>query len=495
MFEKIKAGFSKLTASFGQNIGNTSTGSTQIVAQKRITTNLVGQITDLTAFQNMSDNEVYAQFLAWEPEIGGAIDRISTLVAQSVVGCTVKMGKEADELETRMLMVANEIMENVCIQNQFEALAEMLMTYGNAYLAINDDNTLTILPTEYVSFVKDESEINNVDNTFIHTYANYLVVNERGLNIFERKIYPKNKFIHIKYKDTPQICTDIMGRRTYGIYAISPLHRTVLSVWWKRQITILDVLARSRSIPREHHSIKADVYSLDKYDGASWAAKRAAAKTDAETMMSTYVRSISEQAADQGYVTLDTVDIKQVGGEMGAHMEINALISQIEDHIWTALNVPPSTVNGKGAGSYASELVVSNYVSSKVVQIAKKIKPAMLFIIRERLKQIDPAFPVEKLDIKIELTLAASAMEAHRQLAIDVATGLFTEDELREEVGKQPRTETQKPYLPPKTSMGQSTANIVKGGDERDGNYPDTPESDEAHQRDESNKILRNVNE
>lgn len=487
MFERVKA-------YFGQAIGNASTGSTQIAAQKKITSNLVGQMVDLSSFQNMGDNEVYAQFLAWEPEIGGAIDRISTLVAQSVQGCTVRAGKEKDEQEVRMAMLANEIMENSNVQNQFEALTEMLMTYGNAYLAINDDKTLTIMPPEYITFVANEDEINNVNNSFIHTEANFMVLNERGLNLFERKVYPKGKFIHIKYKDTPQMCTDLLGRRTYGIYAISPLHRTVLSVWWKRQITILDVLARARSIPREHHSIKADVYSLDKYDGVSWTAKRTAAKADAESFMNTYVTNISEQAPDQGYVTLDTVDIKQVGGEMGAHMDVNALISQIEDHIWTALNVPPSTVNGKGAGSYASELVISNYVSSKVVQIAKKIKPAMLFIIRERLKQIDDSLPVEKLDIKIELSLAASEMESYRQLALMTNTGLFTEDELREAVSYAPRTEEQVAFVPPKGgNVNTSAANSTRGGDMDDGSYPDTPQSDAQHSRDASENVLRNV--
>jgi hypothetical protein len=326
------------------------------------------------------------------------------------------------------------------------------------------------------------------------------VVNERGLSILTRQILPKEKFIHIKYKETPQMCTDIMGRRTYGIYAISPLHRTVISVWWKRQITILDVMARARSIPREHHKIDASVYSLDKYDGTSWTTKRAAAKADAESFMNSYVTNIANQAADQGYVTLDTVDIKQVGGEMGAHMDVNALISQIEDHIWTALNVPPSTVNGKGAGSYASELVISNYVSSKVVQIAKKIKPAMLFIIRERLKQIDPSLPVEKLDIDIKLSLAASEMEAHRQLALDANTGLFTEDELRASVGKDPRTKEQVPYTPPKgnsagASVSEVANNTTRGGDDENGSFPDTPQSDAQHTRDVSENVLRSIEE
>jgi len=490
MFEKVKA-------FFGQSIGNAATGSTQIAAQKKITTNLVGQMVDLSSFQNMTDNDVYAQLIAWEPEIGGAIDRISTLVAQSVKGAVVNMGDETDENEKRMLALATEIMENMNMQNQFEALSEMLMTYGNAYLAINNDISLTIMPPEYITFIGNESEINNIDNSFIHTEANIMVLNEQSLNTFQRTLYPKGKFIHIKYKDTPVICNDRLGRRTFGIYATSPLHRTVLSVWWKRQITILDVLARSRSVPREHHSIKADVYSLDKYDGTSWTAKRLAAKADAESFMQSYVTTVAEQAPDQGYVTLDTVDIKQVGGEMGAHMDVNALISQIEDHIWTALNVPPSTVNGKGAGSYASELVISNYVSSKVVQIAKKIKPSMLYILRERIKQIDPTLPVEKLDIKIELSLAASEMEAHRQLAIMAATGLFTETELRESVGYNARTNDQVPYITPKGTSGASTnqtaANAERGGDVDDGSYPDTPDSDSMHTRDVSENIVRNV--
>jgi len=486
VIEKVKLKFSQITS--------VSTGSTQITANKNIVQNLTGNWIELSKFHEMTKPAIFSQFMTLEPEIAGAIDRYGTLTASAYKGVYVRQGNELDQKEMEMLVKAHEIEESMKIKDHFEAIAEMLMGQGNCFIIPNKDLSFTYLPPEYVSYIEDMKQLGTQSSTLILTHPEILVVNERGVQELEQQIFKKGSFVHIKYKETPQIVYDIMGRRTFGFYAISPLERTIMSIWWKRQITIVDVMWRYRNLPRDHHKINAEVYSLDKYSGGDWSAKRIAAKRDADSFISSYTNSLTDQAPDQGYVSLDTVDIKRIGGD-SINMGTNEIIKQIEDHIWTALNIPPSTVNGSGAGSYASELVISNYVSGKVVQLAEKIKPFLLDMMRKRLLAIDSSFPVHELDMKLELTMATSQMENVRQMTLMAAVPIFTENELRAKVGFESLSdEERKSIVTTKTPAGQpEKENITTVGseDKEDGSYPDTPMSESQHTRDTADNVLR----
>jgi len=481
MFERIKAFFS--------NITNVATGSTQIAAQKSIVQNIVGNWIEQSQFQNMSAPKIYSQFMQIEPEVAGAIDRYGTLVAQSYKGVYIEQGNELDEKEQKMLLAARELENTMKIKDHFEATAEMLMGHGNCYIIPNKDGTITYLPPEYITIIEDMKQLGSASSTTIMTQPNILVLNERGLQELDTKTYRKGSFIHVKYKETPQIVTDIYGRRTFGFYAVSPLERTTMTIWWKRQIMILDVLWRYRNLPRDHHQIKAEVYSLDKYSGTDWATKRAKAKADADSFIKIYADAVANQAPDQGYVSLDTIKIDRIGGN-NVDLGTNELMKQIEDHIWTALNIPPSSVNGTGAGSYATELVISNYVSGKVVQIAEKIRPVFLDLMRKRLLEIDSSFPVNKLNMKLELTMAASEMENMRQMVLMASVPIFTETELRQKVGYKSLTDEQRESIV-STKASETSAQAEKMPDIEDGEYPNTPMSDEQKTRDVSQNALR----
>jgi hypothetical protein len=261
----------------------------------------------------------------------------------------------------------------------------------------------------------------------------------------------------------------------------------------------------------------AEIFSLDNYSGTA-EEQHARQAADVQVFISSYINSIKEQAPDQGYVTLDTVDIKTIN-DSANYIQSNDLLKQIQGDIYTGLNVPASIVNGKDAGSYASELVVSNYVSAKVLQIAKKIKYVILNMIRDRLSLIDPTLPVECIDIKLELILSMNRLEAFRQLSLMVAAGVFAEDEIRGVVAFDALTEEQREHIvssgrtvvgdpaeikePEEPTsptigkpMGSTYANVAadttRGGGGEDAAYPDTDSSAGSHSRDASQEVLRN---
>lgn len=510
-----KKGQKKEKANFMNNTQKLTTPmANKVAANQMITTNLGSFVVDLTDFTHLTDEEIYEQLWVWEPEIGASIDRLSTLISESFKGVYLKdVGITQDDKETKCLTEAKKIYEKIQAETLAETYAEVLLRNGNLYIDYRNIMKPSILPNQYVSFIDDLVLLNNKATTKLITEPNYLTINESENPALDTYYIPAENYIHVKYKDTPCMQYDNLGRNTYGIYSISPLHRCIIPVWWKRQIIIIDILHRARNVPREHHQISADLFSLDNYTGTP-EEQRKAQLADAQSFISNYVNSIKEQAVDQGYASLDNIKISMVNNG-SSHLMPNELLNQIQTDIYTGLNVPSSIVNGKNAGSYASELVISNYVTAKVMQLAKKIKFVILKLIRDRLEQIDPTFPVEKLDIKLELVLAMNKLEQFRQIALMASAGVFTEDEIRAIVAYEALTDEQRSKLVStgKTVVGdpaeetdetklipgavggltpdQVSNNQSRAGDNKDGEYPDTPNSSSSHTRDPSENVMR----
>lgn len=509
MFDKVKEWFGD---TLNQWTDSWRVPANPVAAQGAITSNLAKFLVDLSNFETMETNSICAQLYMYDPVIGGVTDRLSTMMRQAYQGVYVKdTDRVDDDLEKQMLAVARLQEESIGARNMMETLGESMITYGNVYLHMmgNDGNTFTyeMFPPEYVSMVKTEQDVNVVKVYPIMTNPRFLCLNERNTFQFQRRVIPYNEIVHIKYKDTPMILRDRLGRMTYGVYSISPLTRAIIPVWWKRQIQIIDILWRARNVPREHHQVSAGVFSLNQFDGRDWTEKRNKATTESLKFMQSYRDSMANQPPDAGLVTLDTVKVSTIGGN-ASYMQTNELFQQIEDQIWTALNIPPSMINGKGTSSYASELVISNYVSGKVIQLAEKVKPAILSLIRKRCLAINPEFPVYKLDIKLELSMASSDMEAMRQSVLMRSAGVYTEDEIRARGGNyQPLKNDQRKYVVTPSGSEAQNEEMVKAamkdpqaqngvvqnnaGDSKNGSQPETPSSQLQHTRDPAQDSLR----
>lgn len=482
----------KIKLHFSRFFDGGASSSTNVAASKAISSDLVGYIVKLSNFPNMKDEDVYEQLYVWEPEIGGGIDRIGTLSRQAFQGFCVKdVGNTLEPSEVEMVRLAEEISEQQGIPNYWEMLSELLICQGNIFIVENKDLSLTVLPNKYCNLVDDKKKVGNGSNT-IMMQPNYLAFNEMSSSELDSQIYDKGDFYQIKYKDTPLFITDSMGRSTYGFYSVSPLQRTVLSVWWKRQCMIIDVLLRWRNVPREFHQIKADMFPLSNYPGKNPAEKQAAAQKDIESFIAKYAEALQSQMPDQGVIATNNVDIKMIESKVN-YLQSNELIDQLNHTITAGLNIPQSIINGQDAGSFASELVISNYVSAKIVQIAERIKPVILANMRKRILAIDSSLPVDRLDIKLELSLANSKLELWRTVAIMASLGVFTDSEIRDVVGYEPLRDDQMERLVSKTGVNSSeaVANAMKGGDAQGADYPDTASSDSAHTRDDGQNAFR----
>ncbi|MCK9577710.1 MAG: hypothetical protein M0R51_17520, partial [Clostridia bacterium] len=369
-----------------------------------------------------------------------------------------------------MLREAEHIATKLNIKGEFEKYAELLMMHGNVYIHPLPGFTYEILPNKSITIVDDLSRIGGSSSLTAIRAAKYYILDE-GLTTEQR--YRAEDIIHIKFKETPIWWTDSKGRKTFGIYSISPLHRTVLPIWEKRQITIIDVIWRWRNVPREHHQIDATLFSLDKYPG-NIDQRRTAANSDMERTIAGYTNTIKNQTPDQGYVTSSGVEIKPIE-HSASYLSTNDRITQNADQVWTSLSIPRSVIAGGSGGSYSSDLVLSTYVANKIEQLANKIKPVILDNIRKRLLALKSSYPVEEMDIKIEFVMANSKIELARQMVMMKDAGIFTETELRNLLGYLELREDQRPYV-----VKDVTPSTTPAGAQD----PETPHSSAQHSSD-----------
>lgn len=407
---------------------------------KKIVKGMLSALQQISRFDTLDPFDTYENIYAYEPEIGGAIDRLSSFVAQSYRGFTLKnAGDTLEDDEARLLELAQKIDEHYNFKDLYEVLAELLLIHGNVYIHVRKSRSgfpsLRILPNKYVTIVDSKERINNMSTAVAITSAKYYIVNEAlDSQFIQTEVIPASEIIHIKYKDTPVFMRDKFGRLTYGIYSISPLMRSIFPVWFKRQAMITDIMWRYRNVPREHHVISSQQFDLRNYSGTIQE-RLQQAKLDAERLIEEYAKMLEEQEPDHGYVTLDTVNIRKIDASAGKYAEPNALIEQMSDYMLMALNIPQSIVRGMTKGSYASEIAQMSYLSSKVLRIAEKIKHALLEFTRQLIVKIDETLPVEKLDMKLELILETNRMEQFRMAAIMADLGAFTTNEIRKFLG------------------------------------------------------------
>jgi hypothetical protein len=173
-----------------------TTPTDKISATKTITNDLLSYLLGLSDFNNLDEEEIYEQLYVWEPEIGGAIDRMSTMVGEAYKYCYVKdAGDKLEGVEEAMVNDAMKLAEDLDIRHYFEIFSEMLQIHGNLYLEDND-NSLSILPNKYVTIVDSKDKLNNVVGSSlpsqIITQENFLVLYEGygDKDVEQRQIHP-----------------------------------------------------------------------------------------------------------------------------------------------------------------------------------------------------------------------------------------------------------------------------------------------------------------
>jgi len=482
-----------------------------MTASRNITSQLANFLISKSRFEQMTEEEIYEELYMREAEIGASVDKFSTMVAESFQYFIYDKSKKLkdlpdallsninydENLADEMVNAANQMKKNLKIKGIIEVYAEIVHTQGQLYLEILDDLSLTILPNKDITIVDNLNRIDGTGDPNIKmTQSNYLIVLE-GWSQYQR-IIPKEKFYIVKYKETPVHCFDLRGRQTFGLYAVSPLKRAVIPVWQKRQITIIDILWRWSNVPRDHHTLDMEMFTLDKFVGTK-DEKMVAAQSAVNNMIAAYAKALEDKVPDQGYVTTSAIKITPIEHSSSNYMAPNDIILQITDQLWGATGVPKSIVTGSSSNSYASELIVSNYMAVKVIATANNILDVIIDNIKKRLLLINARYPVDLLEAKLKFELANTKLERYRQEAVMAGIGVYTEDEIRAVDDYAPLAEDQRKNIVNIAAQKMGINNV--GGSTGTGKvanttgpqsdkYSQTPHSDNQHSTDSGQAIV-----
>lgn len=508
------------------NIVNVSAGG--VSENQSNSTNFVKYLMGNSNFHEMGREELLENLYIVDPEIASAVDSFSVMCRESFKHFTRIEDTETDNLPDdleelpndlttsmknqiqsdalvhnkstgdtlieEMVDTANWIARSSHIENLFEQFGAILYIHGNLYILINKDYSITILPNDRVTIVDKSDKIGVTSGGTdgfdeVITEANILVLDE-GKDT--EKTYKKDKFRIIKFREVPINVKDAKNRLTYGIYSISPLRRAVIPVWFKRILIANDALWRAKNVPREHHKIDAESFNTGLFQGSNEQRMRKA-QAAAENFINKYKGEISSKSPDQAYITLNTIDIEHVEPKTAGYMQANELMEQMNDAVYSAINLPRSVVKGISGSNFASELVISTYTSTKVIQIAKKIGDLILEIVKLKLLEINAAYPVQYLDIKIAYELGTSRLEKVKEVQILSTLGICTTDELRAIIGLKPLTPEQLKQGILNSTQPSNNDNVSDGDVDETIDYPTTPHSKDAQPTDSAQAIINKV--
>ncbi len=450
-------------------------------------------------FGGMQRDELLENLYIIDPEVSSAADSFSVMCKEAFQGFTKTDYAEYDDIDpsidletigttnepdkyktnrnlvNEMVDVANKMSNNNHLDDLFEMYSGITFIHGNLYLRLNSDISYTVLPNDRITIVDKKERLTIMNATGVEykdvmTEPNYLVLDEKRQT---QKVFNSNEFRIIKFREIPLNVEDAQHRMTYGIYSVSPLRRAIIPIWYKRLIMANDALWRAKNVPREHHKISAEAFNTGLYQGSN-TQRLAKAQAAASGFIAQYKEQISQQTPDQAYITLDTIEIGHIEPNSAGYMQANELLEQMNDSIYSAVNLPRAVVKGVSGSNYASELIISGYTSTKVIQIANKIGAVILELMKLKLKQMNPAYPIEYLDIVIKYDLGTSTLERFKQAQIMASLGIFTTDEIRAVVDYKPLTKEQE-----KEELVNTSQKQVADGQQQSGKtkYPTTPKS------------------
>lgn len=438
-------------------------------AQQTNTCDFVNFLDGISNFHTMTRDDLVEHLYTTEPEIATSTDSFALMVRNAFQFFDTVNYSEIDNIPDQieidetlldftkgkslikeMIDVANVIAKEQDIKSLYEQYAAILKLHGTLFILINDNGSLTQLPNDHVTIIDHMDRIQglgsygNTEYADLITEANYLVLDE---NLDTQKVYPRGKFMIIKYHDTPIYIEDRYGRITYGIYGVSPLRRAIIPTWYRRILMASDATWRYKAMPRPVHQLSAEAFNTSNFTGTP-RSKLEQAQAAASAAISAHAAAMSELVPDQPIVTLDTTKVSIVESSSTSHLDINGVIEQQTDSIFSSIGLPRSIIQGVSSSNYAGELVIYSHANDKIIQVAEKISKVVLFAIKKKLLVLNLEYPIDLLDVKINYDMSSSSgLELAKQAQLMKSLGVFTEDEIREKLGYKPLTNEQRKSL------------------------------------------------
>lgn len=392
-----------------------------------------------------------------DSELQSGLSTASIVVAQSMKGFIIKPGEKLEGIEEELQEDLDAFYDEVLEPMEYD-IAYKLFRDGDACYVMDKAKAIGIrdfvwLPMERLTVLEDKKDLTQISKVIQE--ANWYVLNEipsiSGYATFvdsKTQEFPADKVAHFNWGRKEKVL-DLWGRETYGIFTRSPTNSLVPKLEGKLAAFLNDMLIKDVMVPREHHKLPSEAFNPDFFQGDNQEAKILAAMSAADTVLTSYAKSLEGRRVDRGYVTLDNVVIEIVEPKM-AYNAPNEYIRQIDQSINRSMGTPESVLAGQttGRGTFAMEVAVGAYLVMKAEFIAKKISKEFVNLAKIHLKIKENNKYTEHLDkIDFKLQLIFFNAEMARTVAILASLGTYTEDELRDKMGDMPLREDQREHL------------------------------------------------
>jgi len=439
--------------------------------------------------------ESYRLLKEVDPELSGAVDRISKMVRSSYQGFGVRPGAVLETSEKELMEALKEFEDEFRIRDHFYAIADTMLTYGDSvyHIAYEDDVGLVelrSLPMEYITAIATQDQ-KGVMNAQIFE-ANFYILNEGSSDAAAKEaVWAENEILHFALNNISSTVHDLKGRYTYGVWSTSPIESLRAKLLWKLALLINDIMLRQHLVPRQHHKVNLEAFDPRFFPGATveerYENARAAAASYLDDYKSTVATPLKE--VDKSVITDTETEITYLEPKNVTYVSPNELVEQIDRSIWAAIGPVETATTGRGARTYASELVVSSFATMCATIISDIIRISMIEVAKEHIRrkyggQFDK--DLDKIDIKIQFVLGIERGEQVRQFAIMTATDAVTINEARDVIGLGPlREEDKADILRRQIERGRggqfdrTIADIISDYTRRkeDDNEPVTPQS------------------
>jgi len=438
--------------------------------------------TEETTVNLENQYELYDALVDKDPELAGTLDDMAALVVTYFKGLYLDIGEDKEESadEKKLIERLKQLEKDFDFVDYIEAVVHSALKHGDTLTTKNVKTTLSngearrvpdpvFLPRQYSSFAR-KRESQYAQDTFIQR-PRWVAVNRYAMSgtIFigntqvkwyrnvsmkrsKDKVIVPSQILHYSLRKKGTLEKDQYGNLNLNVISKSPLKALELSVQWKREAILMDMLWRSSNVPFLHHKVDLSAYDPTRMPGATQEEKIATAKALAQADLQSYTEGQTNRSSDQGLVTANTTDIAYIEPKTQSYADPNSSIGQINNSINSRLGALQRVKDKSGGGSYAADLLMSSVTEPRLRVIAFKFLKILENYVREFLmvENFEKEL-LEKIKIRMNLILPHERLDRSRESLFMQQSQSFLKDEIRKVQGHLPLSKKERELLKKET--------------------------------------------
>ena len=462
---------------------------------------LAGQLQEAIDLRGRKDRYTLADNLINTDErLFSAVELLALMIMKAVSGFTIRPEDTDDKISTpserKALKVAQDLYRKLNMPRLAYRYTKDLWKYGDAVDQIKFGigiEGLIPLPLFVISAVDKRSQIGETGGDFVISDPKFYAIDEQDGKVdIKTQVLRWDRVLHISFDSKRSWIRDNLGRWTFNVWSTAPINSLMGILLWKKILMNNDQIWRNRSMPREHHKLDLSSFDPSKFAGTHQE-KLDAAKTAAETAISSYASVNARRSADQGFVTGMNVEIGYIEPKTTHYNDPSPIISQINTLIGGPFGTPGELLGGTDTGGATSLAQSSTFFALRAEMYLDPIREAFEILVRRHINMVEPGIDqkvVDRVVLKTRLILDKDRIELAQMISVLAGAKALTVTELREIWGLDPMTDEQELAL---TDWITTTQNPGAGDPNSDPTSPDEALADANGKKNTDNNPTRDI--